>query len=329
VRIDRIRLKELRNDAHFQFHCEVKAQFTSSNVAQLFGIKDIVDNYCRYVQVEDESLKKVSKSALTPQIREADKQRAQIFSGLAEYNSAMCKHFNPKVKAAANNIQVVFDMYGNIAKKPQNEQISAFYNIIQELCSKKYEKDVDTVGIRDWVSELERRNVDTAALMRTRYSENASRAGITVKKARVLLDSAYQSIIEKIEALTVVEGSAKYDAFIQTINAIISAYGGRSNNYDDDFSAVIDESIGVLPPNSSANSTPSNSGDVGGGSHGGGQNGGISYEPQNYDPNKHYTLYSVGDLVKMPNGDVYRVMNLSHVHFAPDSENGHYSWDKV
>jgi hypothetical protein len=40
--------------------------------------------------------------------------------------------------------------------------------------------------------------------------------------------------------------------------------------------------------------------DVGGGSHGGGA------IPQ-YDPNKNYTLYHIGDLVRMPNGDVYRV----------------------
>ena len=48
-----------------------------------------------------------------------------------------------------------------------------------------------------------------------------------------------------------------------------------------------------------------------------------------YDPNKHYTEYKVGDLVRLENGDVYRVKNLGQIHYHPDSKYGHFGWEIV
>ena len=48
-----------------------------------------------------------------------------------------------------------------------------------------------------------------------------------------------------------------------------------------------------------------------------------------YDPNKHFTEYKLGDLVRIDNGDIYMVINLGHVHYHPDSKYGHYGWKLV
>jgi aminopeptidase N len=68
--------------------------------------------------------------------------------------------------------------HGNIAIKSLNEQTSATYNILQDLESGKYAPDV----------------------------------------ARVHLDEAYYSIVERVNALAVVEGSADYEPFIRKMN---------------------------------------------------------------------------------------------------------------
>jgi hypothetical protein len=124
------------------------------------------------------------------------------------------------------------------------------------------------------------------------------------------------------------EGAAAYETFIKTLNVIISKYdlkAGRSTG----------TSHGVAAGDLNADGSNGNTGgsqdtyDVGGGSHGGGAHGGVQYDPPLYDPNKHYTEYSVGDLVRLPNGDIYRVKDLSQVYHAPDSEYGHLGWEKV
>jgi len=48
-----------------------------------------------------------------------------------------------------------------------------------------------------------------------------------------------------------------------------------------------------------------------------------------YDPNKHYTEYKLGDLVRLENGDIYRVKSLGHVHYHPDSKYGYWGWETV
>jgi hypothetical protein len=117
----------------------------------------------------------------------------------------------------------VFDTYGNIAKKPLNEQTSATYNILQELKG-KYATDTVAVGIGGWVSELEARNNAFADLMRERFDETAGRTDIVLKEARSEVDAAYFSIREKINALVIVEGVANYENFIRTFNAVIAKY---------------------------------------------------------------------------------------------------------
>jgi len=45
-----------------------------------------------------------------------------------------------------------------------------------------------------------------------------------LKKARVQLDGAYYAIIERINALVLVEGAEDYETFIKKLNPIISKY---------------------------------------------------------------------------------------------------------
>ena len=45
-----------------------------------------------------------------------------------------------------------------------------------------------------------------------------------LKKARLHLDEAYYAIVERVNALVVVEGAADYEAFIRKLNISIAKY---------------------------------------------------------------------------------------------------------
>ncbi len=187
------------------------------NIAPLF------EAYLPLYDKVDLALKKIVKSAITEQIQEADRARDEIWKGLTESNTTALRHFNTGVREAAKRLQIVFDTYGNIARKSLNEQTSATYNILQEL-EGQYAPDVAIVGLGPWVTELKARNIAFTGLVRDRVDESSLKVDIALRKARVQLDEKYHAIVERVNALVVVEGAANYEPFIRKLNINIAKY---------------------------------------------------------------------------------------------------------
>jgi hypothetical protein len=222
MKVEKIHLNNLRNDAHFQFHTEFKDLVEKTGAASL-NIEALFNTYGGLYKNVDDGLRKITKSVITEQIQEADKARDEIWSGLVEMNKAAAKHFDADVREAAALLKTVFDTYGNLAVKPLNEETSAMYNILQEL-EGKYAEAAKTVGITSWIAELKTRNNKLSDLMKERFDESASKSDIVVKVARAELDKCYVSIAERINALVIVEGTADYEAFIKTWNVVVAKY---------------------------------------------------------------------------------------------------------
>jgi len=229
MKINKIDLKTLRNDAHFQFHTEFRDLVQASGAAVL-KIEPQFNAYLPLYQRVDEALKKIVKSEFTAKIHEADKARDEIWAGMAETNATALKHFNPQIREAAARLKIVFDTYGNVASKPLNEETSAIYNILQEL-EGKYAADVALVGIQQWAAELKSRNAAFESLVKERIDETAGRSDIVLKKARVELDEAYRSIVEWVNALMLVEGVAVFEAFAKKLNAVIEKFAVRHHHH--------------------------------------------------------------------------------------------------
>jgi hypothetical protein len=229
MKISKIHLNNLRNDAHFQFHTEFR-DLVAKHGAEVLKVKPQFDAYLPLYDRVDEALKKIVKSALTAQIHEADKARDEIYTGMAETCAAALKHFNPQIREAAARLKILFDTYGNVASKPLNEETSAIYNILQELQG-KYAEDVTAVGIAQWVAELKSRNATFEVLVKERFDETANRTDIVLKKARAELDEAYRVIVELIDALAIVEGEANYEPFARTLNAVIAKYAVKHHHH--------------------------------------------------------------------------------------------------
>jgi len=222
MKINKIDLANLRNDAQFQFHTEFRDLVTEHGSAAL-KIKPLFDAYLPLYDREDEALKKIVKSELTAKMHEADKARDDIFRSMKEINSAYLRHFNPLVRDAATRLKIVFDTYGKVADKPLNEETSAIHNILQELKGNRA-ADATAVCIADWVDELEVRNNAFENLVKQRLSEATAKTDIVLKEARTELDAAYRAIMKRIDAIIELEGAAIYEQFIKTLNILIDNY---------------------------------------------------------------------------------------------------------
>jgi hypothetical protein len=78
---------------------------------------------------------------------------------------------------------------------------------------------------------LEKRNKAFEALVKERFDETAHKSDIVLKEARAELDKVYHSIEERINALALVEGTADYEEFIRTMNAVVAKYAVKHHRH--------------------------------------------------------------------------------------------------
>ncbi|MDR2147931.1 MAG: DUF6261 family protein [Tannerella sp.] len=226
MKISKIKASNLRNDEHFQLHAEFNELLIEmGNIpgADPLKIQVQVEEYRAAYAKEDEALRKITKSVLTTDIKAADKVRDRTFRGIVDANKSALQHFNPTTEMAAKRLQVVLDTYGNVARKPINEETAAIHNLLQELKG-AYATDAATVGITDWVAELEANNNAVADLVRDRYDEQAARTELVLKEVREQVDAAYRNITERIDAYVLIEDSALHKDFIRQWNIVVEKY---------------------------------------------------------------------------------------------------------
>jgi len=222
MKITKMGVKHLRNDEYFQFHTEFK-DLVVKHGAEALKIQPQFTEYILLYEKVDEGIKKIVKSIFTAEIQKADKARDDIWFGMTKMNAAALRHFDPDVREAAKRLKIVFDAYGNIARKPRNEQTSAVHNILQEL-EGTYAADAAYVGIVLWAEELKAKNIAFSDLMRERFDETAMKSDVVLRKARTALDEAYQNITERVNALALVEGPEAYELFIRSVNVVVDKY---------------------------------------------------------------------------------------------------------
>jgi hypothetical protein len=222
MKIEKFHLAHLRNSEHFQFVVELH-KLIAKYGAEALKIEAQFSAFLPLYGAEDEALKKIVKSPITADIQAADKRRDRLFRAMVECNKGALVHFSSEVQAAAKRIKVVLGTYGNVARKPLNEETADIYNLLQDL-NGKYAQDVALTGIGAWVQELESANETFSRLVGERYEETALKTDLVLRQCRQKVDEVYYSIVERINALVVVEGGAAYEAFIRNLNAVIEKY---------------------------------------------------------------------------------------------------------
>jgi hypothetical protein len=199
MKIQILKLVNLRNDEHFQFFANFIELVNSTGAAKL-NIESRFNTLVALHADEDEALKKITKSDFTRLLHDADRERDEMFRGLAEANRSALKHFKPAVREAAIHLQIVFDTYGNVAKKGDAEETSAITNLLNEL-TQHHRADMTTVGLNEWEYELSQLNQAFNKLEMQRDAETAVRTTLVLKETRARVDEAYRKLIERIDAL--------------------------------------------------------------------------------------------------------------------------------
>jgi len=219
MEIQKFDLHSQRNAAH----CQFQTDFNSAIIKYTPQALGIVDDYAAYLPLwrdEGVALVAITKSATTEEIDGADKNRDFTFRGLADKVTNSLNHFNPEVREVARRVKVIFDTYGNLVPKPDDEESGLISSLVADLRT-KLAAEIVTLAIVDWIDELERQNNVFIVLEATRNSEDAKKSDLRMKQVRVVVDAAYSKIVKRINALIIVNGEAPYTEFVRELNVRI------------------------------------------------------------------------------------------------------------
>jgi hypothetical protein len=223
MKVKKMNALHLRKSEHYQLYSEFKALVEDAGAENL----KIAPQFAMWLAIfllEDESFKKITKSTVGDDLNEADRYRDGIFRGMGDANISALNHFNPEIKAAAKRLKIVFDTYGNVAAMSYIAETAEIVNFVQELRSEKFAADVKLVGLEGWLAELETANNAFDRISKERYDETAGRSTVILKETRAKVDAAYRDIVERINAIYLLENSELHGTFITRLNAVIDKY---------------------------------------------------------------------------------------------------------
>ena len=229
MKILKLYFGKLRNAEHFQFFTEVR-DLVIQHIPESLGVLKFFTLFLKAYDVEDESLKIIQKSGYTEQMSEAEHRRDATFRGLVDLVNSSLNHFRSEIVFAAKQLKIVFDTYGNLAQKPDDEETSGIYNLVTDL-ETRYSDHVETIGAVDWVAELKENNKTFSTLLKGRYVEALEKPETKMKQARVEVEALYRKIVATVEALSDLTDEAAeiemYREFTITLNAIVTRYKNR------------------------------------------------------------------------------------------------------
>jgi hypothetical protein len=223
MKVSRIYLENLRNEAHYQFIAALIALVVRF---PLIGEKlgDLFELLQRLFAGEDAAVDYIRKSDYSAKIAEADRRLDSAVTGFGETVRGALRHFSPEVVDAAQSLRNLLKTYGNIARKNYDEELAAVTNLLQELDG-AYAKKVHSIGnLSEWVMEIHETSATVTALLAQRNTEKANKPQERMVNVRREIDPVYRNIVARIEALSLIEGDVAYAPFINELNALVERF---------------------------------------------------------------------------------------------------------
>jgi hypothetical protein len=221
-KIIRLRYEYLRNEPHVAYHESVVALFGTFTPASL-NIQPQYNAYASAYEKEVSALDIIRRSELTAEIEEQDRKRDLVYRGFVDTVKGAIKHFDAQKRTAALKVENVIAHYGNIGTKTLDGETAAIDDLFREL-TMNYKAEIYAIDVVEWLEQLRVANAEFKTLVADRYAETAARPDVQMKAARKDVDAAFRALLNQIDALVLVNGSANYDAFIAALNAISERY---------------------------------------------------------------------------------------------------------
>ncbi len=221
MEIIKINSNNLRNEEHNSFQDGVvKLVEAADPVALAIDAEFVV--YKTALSNEKEAIEYISKNSKSDVLTDLDTIRDRTFRGLALRIDSDCYHYDATVSNAANKLQSeVMNKYGNIVKDNFQEETSSVNNLIADLTG-TYATEIGLLGIDGWITALQQDNTDFNEMYYQRIDEESTKTQLRMKQVRTQVDTAYNVMVNRINALIIVNGEAHYKDLVLKLNELLN-----------------------------------------------------------------------------------------------------------
>jgi hypothetical protein len=220
-----IRFRNLPNAAHFDYNRKVSRELAGAGYEVQTALTEQIPAFNIWLDKEDAQMRWVRKSALTDKVADSDHNVDYSLAAISAQIRNALYSSDPLVVDAAHRLQIMLKKYGNVARKPYNEEAGDVQAIIEQLTG-DYSADAALVGLAERISELQAAEIEFVALLEQRDTDRLQKPDETFKAVRHGIESVYHEIVTIVDSGAALNLSPAYGAFIDTLNPEIE----RLNN---------------------------------------------------------------------------------------------------
>ena len=220
--INGIDLAHMKSGAHFLFitdtvglataDAKVKTKVTAELTALQTALK-----------AEDDALALSKANLLSGEIKTLDTERDKHYKALRKAIKFFLSHPDAELVKAAQRLERLLKDYNIDPKMQLDRETGLLLNLISDLETKSA-ADVTALALTPVVQAMKQANEKLREVTRARANDRAVQIVGQLKQAQHASDEAYRTLVQKVNALAVVEGEADYADFISKMNEQVKHY---------------------------------------------------------------------------------------------------------
>jgi len=211
---------------HYEFHYSVAQLIRTATPAALM-IEDLVPKYTEEVTRLFEVINRQRGSEVTPQLIDTDVLRDAHLSELFNTIDAARRSAIAARQTAGLALYRVASPYRGIGANEYNKETAQIRGLLRDLGADDMAAHIDTLTLGSVVQGLRQANNKFATLMEQRNVQEGTRAAsvdISTTSQQRVVNNLYSQIIEKINAVALLQPTEAVNTFIDNLNGYVIEY---------------------------------------------------------------------------------------------------------
>ena len=171
---------------------------------------------------EDAAVKIARASEYSAQILKMDNIRDRLYSNI-KMTGELWEDLGIEPQAtAARAVMHEVRIYNVDTKAQLDQETGLLMNLIQPLETSVMQEHLATLGLTAAFTQMKYANNEVRRLLALRGDERAANAAFDLKASRQATDAAYDALVERIEALNIIDDQHRFDTFIAQWSAEVA-----------------------------------------------------------------------------------------------------------
>ena len=220
-KIESIALSDMHQGESFSYHTSVygviKGETSPALLSAIALYGSSIENY-------DVSLNQQRESPYTIELTAANERNDRAWRGFRAANKVNLEHFDRLMVKSAHAIDIVIRSYGDPTALSYPNQMSAIYNLCQDLETDENATHIIETGLTEWYKEMKTANEAFKTLFEKRGDEQSSLISGFSREARKAVENAYRDMTTKFNAVLLLDPTPELADKAERINYYVGYY---------------------------------------------------------------------------------------------------------